>query len=39
LAPEGMNAIVFDERRRRGQESATYSLRYADFFQVSLMIR
>ena len=32
LAPEGMNAIVFEEKRRRGQESATYSLRYAEPF-------
>jgi len=32
LAPEGMNAIVFEERRRRGQESTTYSLRYAEPF-------
>ena len=27
-----MNAIVFDERRRRGQEATTYSLRYAEPF-------
>ena len=27
-----MNAIVFEERRGRGQESATYSLRYAEPF-------
>ena len=32
LAPEGMNAIVFEERRRRGQEATTYSLRYAEPF-------
>ena len=42
LAPEGMNAIVFEERRGRGQKVVAYSdviFTLLNLFQVSLMIR
>ena len=42
LAPEGMNAIVFEERRGRGQTVVAYSdiiFTLLNLFQVSLMIR
>ena len=42
LAPEGMNVIVFEERRGRGQKVVAYSdviFTLLNLFQVSLMIR